>query len=376
MPSTLNTSQKTSHSVWIEINRENLLQNLEVLHTAGQGSEILAVVKANAYGHGLREIAHHLSGKVAYLGVSSLREALELKKLKLDSAIFIFGRLFKKELLSAISNGFTLSVSSYEEAHEINELCSELGVKVNIHVKVDTGMGRLGIAFSKALSALEKMAALEGITLEGIYTHFPTAERDDGFSDRQVNDFHLLIKALDKKGVSFRYRHIANSTGAIKRYHSSFNLIRPGLALYGVYPDTILEGMVSLKPVLSLKSRVLLVKRLKPGESTGYGRDFIADKPTTIAILPVGYSHGYPFSAAKNAQVILNGRKYPLAGRISMDYLTINMGDDCADAGDEVTLIGEEGNLRIRVEDVAQWASTIPYEIVTRLLPNIPRISY
>ena len=375
MPTLVKSTRESQHGTWIEIRCDRLLANLKTLtQHAGPYSQVMAVVKANAYGHGLVEIAKYLSAEVAYLGVASVREALTLKEERIETPIFLFGRLLGSEIPAVLADGITLSVSSFDESRTISEVSESFGRRTPVHIKVDTGMGRLGIPFGRAFSEIEKMATLRGIALEGIYTHFPTAEREDGFTHRQLQDFGLLLQALEKKGITFRYRHAANSAGSLKVRTPILNLVRPGLMLYGLYPDISLRDLASVSPILSLKSRIISLKRLQPGESVGYGRDFVTDRPTTIAILPVGYSHGYPFGLSNRSFVLFKGRRHPIAGRVSMDYLAINLGDTAAGMGDEVTLLGEDEGEAIRAEDLAAWAQTIPYEIVTRLAPNLPRI--
>ncbi|MCM8776513.1 MAG: alanine racemase, partial [Candidatus Omnitrophica bacterium] len=205
-------------------------------------------------------------------------------------------------------------------------------------------------------------------------THFPTAEREDGFRDEQVRYFTTLVRILETKGITFRYRHAANSAASLKVRTPVLNLIRPGLMLYGIYPDPSLRGIVNVSPILSLKSRIIFLKRIKAGDSVGYGRDFTADQPLTIAILPIGYSHGYPFHLSSRSWVLYRGKRYPLAGRVSMDYLAVNLQDDPAKIGDIVTLLGEDGTESIKAEDLAEWSETIPYEIVTRLVSSLPRL--
>ncbi len=374
MPALVESIPKSQHGTWVEIRLDRLHANLRALKEhVSSSTQVMAVVKANAYGHGLLDIARSLSGEVSYLGVASLREALFLKEHRIETPVFIFGRLLPQEIPAAILDGITLSVSSFEEALDISEVSSSFARKTPVHVKVDTGMGRLGIPLKSALTAIEPMAALQGIHLEGIYTHFPTAEKDDGFREKQTADFNALIQKLGQKGIPFQFRHTSNSAGILKADNSLFNLIRPGLMLYGIYPDASLIDQALVAPVLSLKSRIILVKRLATGESAGYGRDFVARKPTTIAIIPVGYSHGYPFSASNKAEILYQGKRFSIAGRVSMDYLTVDLGDAPAHVGDEVTLIGEDQGEIIRAEDVARWASTIPYEIVTRLVGSLPR---
>jgi alanine racemase len=375
MPPLVESIPKSQYATWLEIRLDRLLANLKTLKQhAFPSTNVMAVIKANAYGHGLLEIARTLSGEVTYLGISSIREALELKEHHIEVPVFIFGRLLGHEIPAALMEGVTLSVSSFEEAREISELSRTLGRKTLVHVKVDTGMGRLGIPFPQALPVIEKMTGLEGILLEGIYTHFPTAERDDGFTDRQLNDFSALIEALASKGIAFHFRHAANSAGILKKKSALLNLVRPGLMLYGIYPDISLTKLASVSPILSLKSRIISLKRLSTGESAGYGRDFTAARPTTIALLPIGYSHGYPFTASSRAQVLYRGKRFSVAGRVSMDYLTVDLGDEVSRVGEEVTILGEDNGDCIFAEDLASWAGTIPYEIVTRFLPSLPRL--
>ena len=375
MPLSLEPAQKSQHATWLEIRTDHLLNNLRTLRQHSNSSQVLAVVKANAYGHGLLPIARALAGEVNFLGVSSPAEALELKEQRIDTPLLIFGRLFASEIPPLLADGVRLSVSSLEEAEEISACSKSLSRKTPVHVKVDTGMGRLGIPFRDALRKIEKMAELADIYLEGIYTHFPTAEREDGFTESQLRDFGLLLQALDAKGIQFPIRHAANSAASLKWQTPLLNMIRPGLMLYGLYPDDSLRDRALVSPILSLKSRILLTKHLKPGESAGYGRTFVAEESTTIAILPIGYSHGYPFSASGRSWVLYRGKRYPIAGRVSMDYLCVDLGITAtAKAGEEVTLIGRDGEDSIGAEELAEWSGTIPYEIVTRLIPRLPRI--
>ena len=374
MTELLNKKSTIQHISWIELRSDRLLKNLQTLQERSGPTDVLAVIKANAYGHGLEEVAGILSGKVTYFGVASLREALTLKENHPQTPIFLFGHLFSEELSAALLGGITLSVSSLEKAREISDLSESLGRKTAIHVKVDTGMGRMGIPDREAATSIEAMTKLKGLMLDGIYTHFPTAEKDDMFRKKQVAKFGILLQILAEKNIVFRFRHAKNSAATLTMKTPLFNMIRPGLTLYGIYPDPGLKDTAHFEPVLSLKSRIVLVKKVRAGESVGYGREFVAERETTIAVLPFGYSHGYPYNAWKEASVLFQGKRYPLAGKISMDYIAIDLGDTVAKEGDTVTLIGEEQGERITAEDLAGWAGTIPYEIVTRLSPHLPRM--
>lgn len=374
MPNLTQATVKQLHPSWIELRKDRLLENLQTLRKHSGSADVLAVIKANAYGHGLKEIASALAGKVTYFGVATLREALELKENYPQTPVFLFGHQFPHEIPAALLGGITLSVSSLEKAREISECSETHSFQTPVHVKIDTGMGRMGIRIREAAAAVEEMKKFGGITIEGIYTHFPSAEKDDSFRRDQVREFGELLETLEQKNILFRFRHAKNSAATLTLKTPFLNMIRPGLTLYGIYPDPSLTNVARFEPVLSLKTRILLVKKVRAGESVGYGREFIAKHATTIAILPFGYSHGYPYAAWKKASVLFQGKRCPLAGKVSMDYMAVDLGNANAREGDTITLIGDDQSERITAEDIAHWAGTIPYEVVTRLNPHIPRI--
>ncbi len=379
---TLPLTDRGARSSWIEIRLDRLSENLaflkKILGAKGSAPQVMAVVKANAYGHGLVETARAISSRVAYLGVSSLSEILELREHGIKCPLFLFGRLFGSEIAAALKNGATLSVSSFEEAAEISEAAETLVLKAKVHVKVDTGMGRLGIPAAEAFREIKKIMVLPGITVEGIYTHFPTAEREDGFTEKQLEILNEILYKFESGGIRFHFVHASNSAGNIcleKPAIKGLNLVRPGLILYGISPDPQIETG-GFKPVLSLKSRIILVKKVEAGQTCGYGRTYTASRATTLATLPIGYSHGYPWSLSGKSFVLYKGKRFPIAGRVSMDYITIDLMGENAKAGDEVTLLGEDNGKSITAEELAKWAGTIPYEIVTRLSPRLPRFYF
>lgn len=367
--------RKTSLGAWIEIHTDRLLANLnEVKKILRPQTKVMAVVKSNAYGHGLIGSARALNDYVSFLGVSSSLEALTLVEQGLSARIFLFGRPDATDLPSLISRNVTLSVSSFEEARNISQAAQSLSRYATVHIKVDTGMGRLGLRLDKAQSEIQKMKSLDRILLEGLYTHFPNAESEEGFAEGQIRNFALLLENLEQNGIRFAYRHAANSAGCVRFQSPIFNLVRPGLLLYGLYPSPELIKTISVRPVLSLKTHIILVKPLQAAESVGYHRSFIAEKPTTIAVIPIGYSHGYPFACSGKAWALYQGKRYRIAGRVSMDYLCVDLENSQPQAGETITLIGEEKEESIRTHELAQWSNSIPYEIVTRLAPNLPRI--
>ena len=371
-------SSVREQATWIEIDRTALRHNLaRIISLTLPSATIMAIVKANAYGHGLYEVAQCLKEQVSYFGVASIEEAIALRRFDADTPVLLFGIPTKEAIVLAIQSEITIVVSSVEQAKEISEWARKLKKFAKIHIKIDTGMGRLGIPLAAAVEAVQEIAAFNMLELEGIFTHFPQGEEEqDSFTQGQIRSFNQILQQLSQQGIRFTYCHAANSTGIAKHKDSHFNLVRPGLTLYGLYPHSSLKQKLKLKPVLSWRARLILIKKLAPGESTGYGRTFIAKEETTIGIIPVGYSHGYPFALSNKGIVLFQGKRYLVAGRISMDYVAINFGPHFSKAktGDTVTLLGREEAEEISAETLAELAGTIPYEIVTRLNPSIPRI--
>lgn len=364
-------------STWIEIDRHALIHNLtQIEETLQPGAEIFAVVKANAYGHGLIEVVRCLEGKVAYFGVATIDEALAIRRFEIDTPVLLFGIPLPDAVEAAIHSRVSLSVSDFEQAEEISAIAKQIQKPAVVHVKVDTGMGRLGIRGSTALETIARIASLDLIELEGIYTHFSQGEDEkDTFTKGQINSFVQTVSKLSSKGVHFAYRHAANSTGILNHREAHFNLVRPGITLYGISPSVALSHKLDLRSVLSWRARIIAIKKIGRGESVGYGRSFKAAEETTIGVLPVGYSSGYPFSLSNKGLVTFQGKYYPVVGRVSMDYITVDFGRNPGDVriGDIVTILGRDGNCEISATTLAERAGTIPYEIVTQINPIIPR---
>ena len=376
--SVLTDTQIREQATWLEIDRLALRHNLNQLieHTL-PGANLMAMVKANAYGHGLLPVVDCIRDQVSHFGVASIEEALSLRSREIDSPILLFGMPRGEVAETAIQHDISLAVSSLEQAREISESAERLNKPAAVHIKVDTGMGRLGISKRAAVQTIAEISKLPLLKLEGIFTHFPQgAEEGDPFTIDQIRTFFLIIDQLEELGIHFTYRHAANSIGIAHYKEAHLSLVRPGISLYGLYPHSSLKNRLDLKPVLSWRARLILIKKLAKGESAGYSRTFVAEQETNLGIIPVGYSHGYPFALSNKASVLWAGKEYPLVGRVSMDYISINLGTHTsAHAGDIVTLIGRDGNSEISCETLAEKAGTISYEIVTRLNPSISRIT-
>jgi len=371
-------SVKLTHPLqWIEIHLGNLRDNLRMLKVfLGDGVSVMAVVKANAYGHGLIPVSRALSDQVEWFGVASLEEAIALRKDGIQQSILLFGHMPVDYVKKALEWDLTLSISDMEYGTWIDEEAARHGLKAKVHVKADTGMGRFGFLGSDAEEKILQLAKFSNLEVEGLYTHFPQSEiKQDLFTGEQVESLEQLRDRLRKRGLEFKWVHAANSAAIVNYPRAHFNLVRPGLMLYGIYPDPLLRQEIALKPVLSLKAKCACIKKMKQGESVGYGRSYITRQDTTIGILPIGYSYGYLWRLTNKGNVLFHDRTYPIVGRVSMDYIAVDLGPDPDVAvGDTAVLIGLDQECSIQAEDLSREAGSIPYEIVTRLAPTIERL--
>ena len=359
---------------WVEVDLLALEFNFRQLKKiVGKKNKIMAVVKCDAYGHGLLPIAKRLVELGAdYLGVAGIDEAVILRKNKITLPILILGNIFNKDIESVVKYKLTQTISDHQLALELNQEAKRSGKVIGVHIKVDTGMGRLGILYKGAIKSIKEIDCLSNLRTEGLFTHFPCADCDPEFTHYQIDIFNQLIRDLKKMGIRIPLLHAANSMGIMGYPQSHFNLVRPGLMLYGIYPKPGLE--VKLKPALSLKSRVIYLKRMPSGQGISYGRSYITSKETTLAILPIGYGDGYPRNLSNRADVLIKGRRFRISGAVCMDQIMVDVGDSSIKVGDEAVLIGRQGNLRISAEELACLSQTIPYEIVCSVGNRVPRL--
>lgn len=361
--------------LWIEIDLGALRSNFKVIKNyLGREVKIIATIKQSAYGHGLVPIAKELSNQKAdFLGVGSIEEAITLRENKFKGPILVLSAVLDKFADFFIDYNTTPTIVDLKFASRLNKEAARRRKIIPVHVKIDTGMGRLGLYYKEAYTFVKKLSRLNNIFLEGIYTHFPAADSDFEFTNYQIEVFNSFIDRLKKENIFFKFCHCANSIGIINYPKAHFNMVRPGLILYGIKPKEAIN--LSLKPVLSLKSKVIFVKRINKGMSVSYARTYIADKATYIATISAGYADGYPWNLSNRSRVIIKDSFFNLVGRVCMDHIMVNLGDRSdIKPGSLVTLIGKSKSKQIRVEDLAQAAGTIPYEIVSRLSLNIPRL--
>lgn len=364
-----------------EIDLDALKHNfLEVRRLCPKMTKILAVVKADAYGHGAVFISKELEKlKVDFLGVSYLEEALELKKAGIKSPILILGGIFPGQAGEVVKNQFIPSIFDLTIAQELNKAAQKQKKRLKVHIKIDTGMGRLGITPDKARYFFTRMVKFPYLSVEGLFSHLSVASEENDqeveFTREQFRSFHKVINICKESGIHLTYLHLANSAAIIKRNFDGFNLVRPGIILYGSYPSPLLQGTLPLKPVMNLKSKILLLKKLPRGHSVSYGRTFVCRRDTRIAIVPIGYSDGYNFLLSNCGNVLIKGKRAPVIGRVCMDHIMVDVTEiPGLKLWDEVILMGQQGNDMISAQELAEKTGTIPYEILCRIGQRVPRI--
>jgi alanine racemase len=341
---------------------------------------ILAVVKADAYGHGFMDIAMELEKlDVAAFGVAFLAEGIQLRKSGIDRPILILGGTYPGQEKKCIGFNLSTTVFSPEQARLLNYVAGKLYRKAKVHVKVDTGMGRLGIPHEEAAAFFQRLKGMQHLELEGIISHFASADEldDDGrsFTARQSEIFARVVDEARGAGFSPRYVHIANSAAAFSLEIPYCNMVRPGITLYGALPSADFAGRMVLRPVMQLKSRVAMLKWVEPGTSISYARRYVADGRTLVASVPVGYADGYNRRLTNSGEALIRGKRVRVAGTVCMDWIMFDVTHiEGISVGDEVTLLGcdREGNC-IHAEELADWTGTIPYEIFCGISKRVPR---
>ncbi len=342
---------------------------------------ILAVVKADAYGHGFEYIAKELEklGVTAY-GVAFLAEGIQLRKSGIDRTILILGGIYPGQEKQCVGFNLSTTVFDISQARALNQAAARLYRKAKIHVKIDTGMGRLGIPFADVPEFFRELAALLHLDIEGVISHFASAdELDQSGRDYTRHQTELFAQAMDivhDAGFNPRYLHIANSAAALGLELPECNLIRPGITLYGALPSPDFSGVMDLKPVMSLKSRIAMLKWVEPGTSISYARRYTASEKTLVASVPVGYADGYRRSLTNRAEALVRGQRVPVIGTVCMDWIMMDVTAlPEVTVGDEVILMGCDGKGNcVRAEELAAWSDTIPYELFCGISERVPRV--
>lgn len=337
----------------------------------------MPILKANAYGHGLVAVAQHLekAGADAF-GVAVVEEGVLLRQAGVRVPILVLGALAEGQIAICAQHDLAVTVPSIEKLRQIERVAAAEGRRLVVHLKVDTGMERIGVHWYSADSFLREAARARHLDIEGLYSHLATAdEGDPAFTEVQVSRFRQVRQRfVDHFGQPPRWSHLANSGAILQHPAATFDLVRPGLLLYGVYPTASIPRPVTVAPALNWSTRVVYFKVVRAGNPVGYGGAWVPQVDTRVITLPVGYGDGYVRRMGGAARVLLAGRSYPVVGRICMDQMLVDVGRDSAFNGDEVVLLGESGGERIGAEDLAAWADTIPWEILANLSVRVPRI--
>jgi alanine racemase len=362
-------------ATWAEVNLTRLESNLNAIRRRVSPSKIMLVVKANAYGHGLAEVAKALANKSDYVGVAVLEEGILLRELGITAPIIVLGGIWREQIPRYLQHNLTLTASSVERLEQIDDAAREMGVKAKVHLKIDTGMERIGIHYYSAHRLQEAALKCAHVDAEGIFSHLANADSPDLSHTRlQLERFHEVLRFYERRSLPTPLRHIANSAALLQLPESYMDMVRPGILLYGVYPSSAVPHSLEVKPALSWKSRVVYYKVVKAGHPVSYGSTWQPDHDVRVVTVPVGYGDGYFRSMSNRARAIINGKPYPQIGTICMDQLMVNIESDSAYNGDGVILLGEAGDEKIRAEDLADWAGTIPYEILTNINTRVPRV--
>ena len=360
----------------VEVRLARLTENYRAIRTAVAPAAVMPIVKANAYGHGLVDVARHLIGLGApSLGVGLLEEAVALRDAGVTTPILVMGGILGNQIPLFLRHGLTLTASSLDKLRHIDEAAREMGVTAKVHLKIDTGMERIGVHYYSAEGLLERASECRHCVVEGIYSHFANADAADlGSARLQLSRFLDVLQWYDKHGVSPPLRHMANSGAILQFPESHLDMVRPGILMYGVYPSTEVRRTIAVRPAMTWKSGVVYFKVVRPEHPVSYGSTWQSNHPVRVVTIPVGYGDGYFRALSNVAQVIIRGKKYPVVGRVCMDQIMVNLESDSAYNGDEVVLLGERGREIITCEDLAEWAGTIPYEILTNINTRVPRV--
>jgi len=368
---------KNLRTTWAEIDLGAVSHNLRQIRSfIDKKVEILPIVKANAYGHGILQVSRVLvDNGIKYLGVATMDEAMKLREHGIDVSILILGAVLEEEAVTAVKNNITLTICDNGLLDVIAQAAKKYKTKARVHVKIDTGMGRIGVWHEDAMPLMREVYKNKYIKLEGIYTHFSSSARDEMFTSLQIEFFDNVIRKMKEENIEVKYTHASSSIAIFDWKAAHLNMVRPGIVLYGIYPKETFRKMFKLRPVMALKTKIVFMKSVLSGRAISYGRTYITQKPTKIATIPIGYADGYGRILSNKAEALVRGQFVRVVGVVTMDQTMLDVGEvEDVKVGDEVVLVGDQGVASIPVEKVAKLARTIPYEIVVGIMERVPRI--
>lgn len=360
-------------TAWVDL--QALRSNFQAIRNHVGNTKIMAIVKANAFGHGLLRIAQTLEELgTDQLGVAFLEEGIALRKAGIRCPILVLGGIIGNQISYFLKHELQLTASSVFKVEQIDAAAAQMGVRAKIHLKIDTGMKRIGVRWENADALFEAALAAQNCDIQGVFSHFASSDSPaKENANEQIDRFEEALSFFERKGLETPPRHISNSGAILQHPRANYEMVRPGCLLYGFYPSHQVERTIEVTPVLTLKSRVVYFKQVPKSHAVSYDGQWTASRDTRVVTVPVGYGDGFPRGLSGQARVIINGKQYPIVGNITMDALMVDIQDDSAFNGDEVVLLGRQDSQIIRVEDLAQMLGTIPYEILTSINTRVPR---
>jgi len=382
-----NLSSRKKYSQWVEINSTSLINNIhQFRRLIGNEKKLLAMVKANAYGHGIFEVSSIvLKNGADWLGVNSVEEGIFLREKGFDCPILVVGYVPLKSLTEAVTHDLRLTVYNEETINRLGKICREQRKKALLHIKVETGTYRQGIIEDNLVRFIQGIKFFPELVIEGISSHFANIEdtTNHSYAKFQLKNWKRILHNLEEINIKVPMKHMSCTASALLFAQTYFDMVRIGIGMYGLWPskETYVSCLlkkhrsVSLKPVLSWKTRIAQIKKVSPSSFIGYGCTYKTTRETLLAVIPVGYYDGYSRSLSNSSYVLINGKRAPLRGRVAMDFIVVDVSDiPGISLEDEVVLIGEDGGESVSADDLASWVGSINYEIVSRINPNIPRI--
>lgn len=361
---------------WIEIDRSAIAHNVALVRARIAPAEVMAIVKANAYGHGDVEVARTaLRAGATRLGVILVDEAIRLREAGIDAPILLLHEPPTARADDVVAHGLTSCVFTPGTIAALGDAAERAHKTLRVHLKIDTGLHRLGAPVEMLGDVVAALGKEQRLEVEGVFTHFAFADQPaHPFIGEQIQRFEDALARVRALGVEPAIRHAANSAASLTRPDAHYDMVRLGIAMYGLSPSP--EMTEDLRPALSLRARAAMVKRVPAGEAVSYGHRYRLERPGTIVSIPLGYADGWPRVLGNNAEVLVNGRRHPAVGTVTMDSFMADIGDDACEVGDEVTLIGAQGDERITADELAVRSGTINYEVVTRLTTRLPRFAH
>ncbi|MCH6573680.1 MAG: alanine racemase [Bacteroidetes bacterium] len=360
----------------VEVDLNAIKENYQKIKEHVGSCKVMPILKANAYGHGLLRIAQFFEELNAdYLGVAVVEEGILLREKGINIPILVLGGVWGNQVPLFLKHNLTITASSIDKLNQIEDTAGQMKVKAKVHLKIDTGMERIGVHYYNAENFLDAAYKCKNIEVEGIYSHFANSDAADlTYAKLQLERFKEVLSFYEKRSIETPFRHISNSGAILQLPEANFDMVRPGIMLFGIYPTKEVNKTVEIKSALRWKSLVVYFKVIMPNHPVGYDSTFTTDHNIRAVTIPVGYGDGYLRSMSHKAEVLIRGKRYPVIGTISMDQIVINIDNDSAYNGDVVILLGDDGANIITCQELADWAGTNPYEILTNINTRVPRV--